>query len=260
MPRPAASTAGVPRRCSLGSAAHRAGLIDDPYGAFFLPPNGHVPARDPIISRGTYLRIQSIDDRLAGLLAAGPLQVLSLGAGFDTRFFKFQHSPNLRGYAEVDFEEVVSRKRHCIQAHGLQPPALLAADLEVSFAELTLPRILGVLDATVRTLVLAECCLMYLSDAVVGGILTALAAAFPDCELLVFEPVYVGDRFGKTMARNLGERGLSTETFLKYPDVAACLQRIARCGWPTVSARTMLEVGRDPLYAPTYRAALCSCC
>lgn len=61
----------------------------------FLPPHQHQPhfqqrlRRDPLIDRGTYLRVRCIDQILGDLLEAGPLQVVSLGAGFDTRFFRF---------------------------------------------------------------------------------------------------------------------------------------------------------------------------
>lgn len=77
------------------SSAHMAGLINDPLVEHFLATSQHQPhfqqrlRRDPLIDRGTFLRVTSIDRILAGLLEKGPVQVVSLGAGFDTRFFRF---------------------------------------------------------------------------------------------------------------------------------------------------------------------------
>lgn len=78
---------------TMNSSAHLAGLIHDPFVQYFLPPTRlhDRPAKDPLINRGTFLRISSIDNALTLILNDGvPTQVLSLGAGFDTRFFNFR--------------------------------------------------------------------------------------------------------------------------------------------------------------------------
>ncbi len=77
-------------------SAVQAGLLEDPFAKCFLPPRLHTCNKDPTINRGTYLRIRSIDDQLARFLASGPIQVLSLGSGFDTRFFKFKVNKRMK--------------------------------------------------------------------------------------------------------------------------------------------------------------------
>lgn len=245
-----------------------AGLIKDPFIHHFLPPTRlhDRPVKDPLINRGTFLRVESINHALSAILSDGvETQLLSLGAGFDTRFFNFKvthrysalnqlssilkECKNLLKYVEVDFEEVISRKQHVIMQHGLPIPVFIPADLEVNFTEITLPRIASFLDTKIRTVIIAECSLMYLQDECVQMILNSLSQTFMMAHLIAFEPLYIGDRFGKTMEKNLSERGLPTESFMKYPTAETYKSRLESYGWNNVRLTTMAELSRNLEYS-----------
>lgn len=99
-----------------------AGYLDDPFARHFVRrPTG----RPPLINLGTFLRTWAMDKLVDGFLdAAGaadtsPRQILSVGAGTDTRFFRLwrerQAPEQLRRYVEVDFPETTARKAQIIK-------------------------------------------------------------------------------------------------------------------------------------------------
>ena len=71
------------------------GYMEDPYVRYFINqevwPNLRKP---PIIHRGTYARCKSIDDAVEWFVKRaenfGRGQIISLGAGFDTRYFRLK--------------------------------------------------------------------------------------------------------------------------------------------------------------------------
>jgi O-methyltransferase involved in polyketide biosynthesis len=89
----------------FNSSMVKAGLFTDPFVEHFLPSK-HLPShKGPLINRGmttghysfhpscvlgTYLRTASIDRIISQQLAEGPIQIVSFGAGFDTRFYRFE--------------------------------------------------------------------------------------------------------------------------------------------------------------------------
>lgn len=83
--------------------------------------------RPPLINIGTHARTWAIDALVESFLAAQPetgasKQIISLGAGSDTRFFRLQKNcPSLwhriRRYIELDFEESTARKIQVIKRH-----------------------------------------------------------------------------------------------------------------------------------------------
>lgn len=152
----------------------------------------------------------------------------------------------------MDFEEVISRKQHVIQQHNLPSPVFVSADLEVNFAESTLPKILAHLNNQIRTVIIAECLLMYMQDECVKSMLSCLASTFKSAHIIVFEPLYIGDRFGKVMEKNLSERGLLTESFMKYPIADSYESRIQSCGWNNTKVTTMAEMSSSSEYSTMY--------
>ncbi len=135
------------------------GLLDDPFAQFFAGDGGPAPRRLPIINRGayiqvaklylpvcrrcltrgfagTYTRTQALDRLIRAFLSGGASpggqeppfrQVVSLGAGTDTRSLRFlarQHhqqggqAPLFQNviYHEIDFPSVTARKRNIVQS------------------------------------------------------------------------------------------------------------------------------------------------
>mmetsp|Transcript_26679 Transcript_26679/g.67571 ORF Transcript_26679/g.67571 Transcript_26679/m.67571 type:complete len:225 (-) Transcript_26679:106-780(-) len=89
----------------------------------------------PIINRGTYVRVAAIDSiceqfaparaDAAGGEPAPPRQILSLGAGLDTRPWRMRRAgASLSRYVEVDLPCVCERKRQLLLKKGGAPPRL----------------------------------------------------------------------------------------------------------------------------------------
>ena len=67
--------------------------LKDPYVKYLVPRAHLVPARPPLINVGTYVRTRGIDDLVYQWLKLGKdtgsqVQIISLGAGSDTRFWR----------------------------------------------------------------------------------------------------------------------------------------------------------------------------
>lgn len=144
----------------------------------------------------------------------------------------------------MDFEEVIERKQHVIAQHRLPPPAFIAADLEMNFSQSTLPRLLTHLNEDMKTLVIAECCLMYLRDETVRAILRDLST-IPGVHLAVFDPLHLGDPFGRTMAHNLSALPIQA-SLERYPTPTQYCRRVEQCGWKDVSMESMWQYATKP--------------
>lgn len=74
-------------------SAVQKGYLDDPYVRYLVPRAHLLPPRPPLINIGTYVRSAGIDSlvnqwlELAGN-AGQKCQIVSLGAGSDTRFWR----------------------------------------------------------------------------------------------------------------------------------------------------------------------------
>lgn len=98
-------------------SAVRKGHLHDDFAAFFVK---RPSTRPPLINIGTYLRTWSIDRLVDAFLAGeGSRQIVSLGAGTDTRFFRLasnaQQSSRIAKYVEVDFPEATTKKAMIIR-------------------------------------------------------------------------------------------------------------------------------------------------
>lgn len=73
-------------------SAVRKGYLQDPFINYFVKQARFIPPRPPLINIGTYLRSEAIDalvNRWLQLdLPGGEKQIVSLGAGSDTRFWR----------------------------------------------------------------------------------------------------------------------------------------------------------------------------
>ena len=143
-----AATLDEGTRSTDGFAAHarvsavRQGYIQDEFVSHFVPRARNLPTHAPLINIGTYLRTTSIDRLVEDFLKAGaeggvPVkkQIVSLGAGSDTRFWRLSVSLDSSGfrcysdihlksgplkghissYVELDFAEITSKKAMAIR-------------------------------------------------------------------------------------------------------------------------------------------------
>ncbi|KAI9823973.1 MAG: carboxy methyl transferase for protein phosphatase 2A [Phylliscum demangeonii] len=190
-------------------------------------------------------------------------QIISLGAGSDTRYFRLLATlpAAVRAslvYHELDFPCITRRKLRAIrrsetlrslltsiEAHGL--PA--ADDHEEDPASLYSPRYnlhpidlrhlapptaasLPNLSRSLPTLLLSECCLMYLpptdADRILAYFSQHLLPAPTPLAIVLYEPVLAHDAFGQTMIANLARRQIRLPTLARYPSRAAQRARLRR--------------------------------
>lgn len=221
---------------------------------------GPVPQLPPLMNRGHFGRAMAIQQVVERFLAPSESlpdrrNVVVLGAGFDTLFFRLRSSPDFgKGlsyvhFYEVDFDEVMSRKKQVIESrddmkHLLSisggQHSLLSCDLRQTE---TLQRLLQRegLSRDDPTLFVSECVLIY-AGAEEGDAVIQWAAERPHSVFCTYEPHGPHDPFGRTMVHNLEARGIPLHSIMKYPDLEAQKKRYRDAGYPLVTARTMVDV------------------
>jgi len=112
-------------------SAARQGYLIDSFSPLFLTPSQRrsTERRPPLINIGTHARTWAVDElveqflRSGGTRGKGPLQVLSLGAGTDTRYWRMRKRWNdrqgeeswpCRKWVEIDFAEATGTKARTI--------------------------------------------------------------------------------------------------------------------------------------------------
>ncbi|KAL9591583.1 MAG: hypothetical protein Q9179_007580, partial [Wetmoreana sp. 5 TL-2023] len=239
-------------------SAVEVGYLDDPYAKLFASGPGQ--RRFPIINRGTYVRTRAIDNLVHRFLSSPsptPKQIISLGAGSDTRFFRLQsHSPPLTAfiYHELDFPTNTSQKIstviHSPALSSLIPSFTTSSDLTslsssqyhihpIDLRDLAKPSenpaaVLKDINPSLPTLLISECCLVYLSpslaDTCIAHFTTILLPLTIPLGLILYEPINPHDAFGEVMVRNLAARGIVLQTLHKYWSKDAQLERLREYG------------------------------
>ncbi|KAH0370982.1 leucine carboxyl methyltransferase, partial [Aureobasidium melanogenum] len=242
-------------------SAVQLGYLNDEYATCFL--QGQIPRRYPLINRGTYVRTSAIDRLVDKFLAtaidahasdgsAAPLaQIISLGAGSDTRFFRLL--PSRRQsilYHELDFLDNVRAKLSAITStpklSSVLPNHQISSDnssllspnynlhtLDLRDLASPTPPSIPNLSSDLPTLLLSECCLCYLPPQVTTSILSFFTSCIPTSPLalILYEPIRPYDSFGKTMLSNLASRGIALQTVKKYYSPASQRLRLATAGF-----------------------------
>ena len=218
---------------------------------------------------GTYARTTALDILIDSFLSGnGERQIVSLGAGTDTRPFRLFTRPDRHGlvYHEIDFPVISQRKLQTVQAVPslssiLQAPSAIEGtaswsstpasggrfychglDLRQFSSTAASPPALPGLRADLPTLLLSECCLCYLSPGEARGVLDGFAARLPDLAVVIYEPVRPGDPFGKQMVANLAARGIRMPTLDAYPSGDDQRARLRQAGFDRVSHLTFEEI------------------
>ncbi|KKY26548.1 putative leucine carboxyl methyltransferase superfamily [Diplodia seriata] len=266
---------------ALGSrvSAVDAGFLRDPFIKDFVTEE--VQSRFPIINRGTYVRTVAIDrlvDHFLDTEPDQPKQVVSLGAGSDTRVFRTLSTrasvPLI--YHEIDFpantrKKIAAIKRtptllSVITSHLPNPADLhisedltslyspiynihpldlrsLALSSSVADSPTALPE-LSNLSPTTPTLILSECCLIYLApddaDSIVANLVSSRIPAPTPVSLVLYEPIEPDDAFGQMMISNLSRRGIVLQTLKKYSSLLRQRERLKRYGF--TSGQAAVEV------------------
>lgn len=204
----------------------------------------------PLINRGTYVRNKSIDllvDAFINAQSAGRKQIISLGAGSDTRPFHVLKKTQSVIYHELDFAVSTSRKLRAIlgnqelvqivgnnAAHDenelhSEIYHLHAVDLRTLNCDSAL---LKGMDPSVETLVISECCLCYMEQDQSAAVINWLTAHLDyGLGIILYEPIGKNDSFGQVMIHNLAQRGISLPTLTKYPTLESQIKRLQDHGF-----------------------------
>ncbi|GAB1201767.1 hypothetical protein APSETT445_000359 [Aspergillus pseudonomiae] len=238
----------------------------------------------------TYVRTTAIDHLVAQFLSQEPQtkkQIISLGAGTDTRAFRLfasQSRPNLI-YHEVDFAVNTAAKIKFIRStpllqqalgigrpedttisdagdalhtdvyhlHPLDLRCLKRMPVSADAAQADSRAYLRDVDTTLPTLLISECCLVYLSPSEAADVVgyftetlfpgaggksnadtsgdTGRTESVTPLGLILYEPIRPDDAFGRTMVSNLATRGIHLQTLHQYASLAAQRKRLREQGF-----------------------------
>lgn len=244
------------------------------------------------------MRTTTIDELVARFL--GPCssenkqrkQIISLGAGSDTRVFRFLSSRQTPDfiYHELDFAVNTTAKISAIRSTpelqsvlGIDPSgseknnqvtvseagdALHSSSYHVHPIDLRSlsayndpAQVLPGVETGLPTLLISECCLIYLSPAEAekvvtffteglfgsgnisssdGGAQTGNTDVAP-LGLILYEPIRPNDAFGEVMVSNLAARGIQLQTLHKYASLEAQRNRFREQGFGAGQAAGDIE-------------------
>lgn len=227
--------------------------------------------------QGTYVRTKAIDNLVEQFVDNDPdqkKQIISLGAGSDTRFFRLMsRHPSELGfgydypklvYHEIDFSENTIQKLRPIQRESelsrhtgpecmflnssnptdtslpvdtfhTQSYHVHPVDLRTLDPSHAPPRSFEYIEKDLPTLIISECCLIYLAPAAADTVaLYFTRHLFPTTTplgLVLYEPINPHDAFGKVMVSNLAARGIVLQTLRKYGSLEAQAARMKAYGF-----------------------------
>ncbi|XP_049754317.1 tRNA wybutosine-synthesizing protein 4 [Elephas maximus indicus] len=263
---------------SKSSLAAR-GYVHDAFAALLVPGAAR---RAPLIHRGYYVRARAVRHCVRAFLEqtsarpdAPPAQVLSLGAGSDSLYFRLKAAGRLTRAAvwEVDFPDVARRKAERIrdtpELCALTGPfreadaasALLFEGLDYRILGLDLRQLRRLdealaaagLEAAAPTLLLAEAVLTYLEPESAAALVAWAARRFPDALFVVYEQMKPRDAFGQFMQRHFRQLNSPLHGLDSFPDAEAQRRRFLQAGWTACSAMDMNEFYRRFLPAQERR-------
>lgn len=263
---------------SKSSLATR-GYVHDAFAALLVPGTAR---RAPLIHRGYYVRARAVRHCVRAFLegtCAAPgaprAQVLSLGAGSDSLYFRLKAAGRLSWAAvwEVDFPDVARRKAERIrdtpELCALAGPFRSGDPASALCLESSDYRILGLdlrqlerldralaaagLDEAAPTLLLAEAVLTYLEPDNAAALIAWAAQRFPDALFVVYEQMRPHDPFGQFMQQHFQQLNSPLHGLDRFPDVASQQRRFLRAGWTACRAMDMNEFYRCLLPAEERR-------
>ncbi|KAM6202491.1 tRNA wybutosine-synthesizing protein 4 [Rhynchocyon petersi] len=261
------------------SSLARRGYVHDTFAALLVPGTAR---RAPLIHRGYYVRARAVQHCVHAFLEqtgahpdAAPAQILSLGAGSDSLYFRLKSAGRLSRAAvwEVDFPEVTRRKVQAIRdtpelcaltgpfQEGLPACALLFESSDYRLLGLDLRQLQRLdealaaagLDAAAPTLLLAEAVLTYLEPESAAGLIAWAACRFPNALFVIYEQMKPSDAFGQFMQQHFRQLNSPLHGLDSFPDVEAQRRRFLQAGWTACTAMDMNEFYRRFLPAEERR-------
>uniref|UniRef100_A0A8D3AZX8 tRNA wybutosine-synthesizing protein 4 n=1 Tax=Scophthalmus maximus TaxID=52904 RepID=A0A8D3AZX8_SCOMX len=212
--------------------------------------------RAPLINRGYYVRWRAVDHCVRTFLQVTEdcpnRQILSLGAGFDSLYFRLRADEALGGAVvfEVDFPDVARRKTSLISSNvslrGMLDSQLPSAAGAVCVCSGQY-RLLGLdvreesqvkeaLDAagfdwTSPTLILSEVVLTYMETRWSDVVVSWAAKLLPQSLFVMYEQIRPHDPFGRIMQDHFRKLNSALHAVRQHPDAAAQRRRFLDKGW-----------------------------
>ncbi|XP_004586889.2 leucine carboxyl methyltransferase 1 [Ochotona princeps] len=260
---------GVRGTCEDASLCKRfavsLGYWQDPYIQHFVRLSKERKA--PEINRGYFARVHGVSQLIKAFLRRTECrcQILNLGAGMDTTFWKLKDEDLLPSkYFEVDFPMIVTRKLHNIKCKPvlLNPIAevhsedalqmdghmmdskryaIVGADLR-DLADLEEKLKKCNMNTQLPTLLIAECVLVYMTPEQSANLLKWAARSFDTAMFINYEQVNMGDRFGQIMIENLRRRQCDLAGVETCRSLESQKERLLVSGWETAAAVDMMEL------------------
>jgi methyltransferase (TIGR00027 family) len=248
-------------------------VIDDPWAHLFVSPagrralaawsgslTGRVLRQLGAVGTGYVpLRHRFIDEHLAAALDAGAVQVALLGAGSDTRAYRFADQLAGRPVFEVDLAAISRTKAVTIARNGDEFPAANVVRVEIDFETQALADVLAEAGFEVGglTFFVWEGVPMYLTRAAVTSTLDAVHALGGDGSQIAHDMWYLVDEPSpRGTARRAAPGALSLigepVTFGVHPEDYEAL--LERHGFAVVDLALATEL--QARYAPRTQAAL----
>ncbi|RXG48735.1 hypothetical protein VDGE_30024 [Verticillium dahliae] len=214
------------------------GYLQDSFAQYFVQTQASLaPRRLPIINRGTYTRTCALNQLVDSFLAeddrsfpnqSKERQIISLGAGTDTRIFRIfggRACHNLT-YHELDFPVTVTKKSRLVSA---------------------IPHMRRVLGEQVPQPDGSWSCrppsggeyYCHGIDLPAESTVQWFAKQIENLALVVYEPIRPHDPFGKMMVSNLAARRIRMPTLESYPLPADQEARLRTAGFKHASAQTI---------------------
>ncbi|TFK23147.1 leucine carboxyl methyltransferase [Coprinopsis marcescibilis] len=267
-------------------SAVQKGYLQDPFVRHLVPRAHLQPPRPPLINIGTYVRTSGIDTLVDEWLHLGKqsgkkCQIVSLGAGSDTRFWRIAtgaYNEELSTYIEVDFPEIVTKKAMAIrkskdmsQVLGEAKVAgggtalhsakyhLLSGDLRSSPSAAFGPLFTNtehdtdgqpLLSPSLPTLILFECVLAYMSPEISSRLLEWFVNYTKPSEggilgCVIYEMFKLNDSFGRVMLANLQTRNVALPGALPFNTLESLSERLMKVGFTAARAVTLREIRKD---------------
>ncbi|XP_012278525.1 leucine carboxyl methyltransferase 1 [Orussus abietinus] len=238
------------------------GYWQDPFISFFVK---QTTRKAPEINRGYFARVKGIEvfiDKFLKL-SGGTCQIVNLGAGFDTLYWRLRDVGNSPlNFIELDFPSVTAKKCYHIKKHKQLIDRLNTEDGEIRFSTTDLHaanyHLIGTdlrhtsdlsnkfMQAEVNfglpTLFLAECVLVYIDTSAASVLLKWLSEKFPNSIFVNYEQVNMRDKFGQVMLSNLRSRGCLLAGVEDCESLETQQRRFIVNGWEGSNAWTMVEV------------------
>lgn len=226
--------------------------------------NKFTPLKSPMINRGTYLRTVSISNKINDFISShtkDDIQIISLGAGNDTRALNILPSHSNVTYFELDMEKTTRLKKLAILSSSLLSQQLGTQSLDrlpITSAEIhsfdpslntetyhlipidlrllnestnpeTIPAF-NLIDPSKPTLIISECCICYLQKNESNSLIKFWRQWLKNGEFLIYEPLggtrdNTNSKYGEVMIRNLLGRGIHMDTLMEYGTVEAQQER-----------------------------------